>query len=78
MKTQAFEPGEILSLERSIAGIPYPSGYYVLTGVTEGTATLSLVSQDANGLYAADNPYTISIEDLGAFSPTGQKARARK
>lgn len=73
-----FEPGDILFLERSIAGIPWPSGYYVLQAITEGTATVALVSQDAQGLYGIDNPYTISVEDLGAFSPTGQKGRVTK
>lgn len=78
MDKQIFKSGDILFLEREIPGIPYDTGYYVLTLLTEGLAIVSLVSNDAQGLYAIDNPYQISREDLGAFSATGKQARLRK
>jgi hypothetical protein len=73
-----FQAGDVLFLERPVFGIPWPTGYYVLRVLTEGCAIVSLVSGDADGLYAIDNPYTISTEDLGAFSRTGEKARIAK
>ena len=78
MQKPHFRPGEVLFLEREIPGIPYPTGYYVLVASTEGTATVSLLSSDAKGLYAIDNPYTVSAEDLPAFRATGERARLRK
>jgi hypothetical protein len=73
-----FTPGDVLFLEHEIAGLPYPTGYYVLRILTEGAAIVSLVSNDAQGLYAIDNPYTISAEDLSAFKATGERARLKK
>lgn len=73
-----LEPGDVLFLEREIAGIPWPTGLYVLRVLTEGAAIVSLVSEDGAGLYAIDNPYTISREDMGAFTKTGERARIYK
>ena len=78
MEIRPFGPGEVLLLEYPIPGIPYASGIYVLLAQTELKATLSLVSNDDNGLYAIDNPYEILREDLAAFSPMGKQARLCK
>jgi hypothetical protein len=78
MTEPTFKPGDVLLLEHEIPGIPYGTGIFVLRLLTEGVAIVSLVSNDAKGLYAIDNPYTISREDLGAFSDTGERARIQK
>lgn len=78
MDGKAFQSGDVILLEYSIPGIPYPTGVFVLTSLTELKASLSLVCSDANGLYAIDNPYTILREDLAAFSHTGERARLEK
>ncbi len=70
--------GQILFLERSIAGLPSPSGYWVLCELTPARASIALVSQDEKGLYAIDNRYEVSVEDLLAFTVTGKQARVSK
>jgi hypothetical protein len=74
----SIQAGDILFLEREVSGIPWPTGYYVLRLLTQGCAIVSLLGQDDAGLYATDSPYTISVEDLPAFSATGQRARTTK
>ena len=75
MKIDEFHPGDVVFLEHSIAGLPYPTGVYAIWRITEGLVVLSLVSENADGLYGIDNPYTISAEDLEAFTLTSEKAR---
>ena len=70
-----LEVGDVLFLKHSVAGIPYPTGIYALRVLTEASVIVSLVSSDAAGLYAVDNAYAISAEDLPAFTATGAKAR---
>lgn len=70
-----LEPGEVLLLERPIEAIPWSSGFYVLCSLSEAAATVALVSQDARGLHAIAARHTISVEDLGCFSRTGERAR---
>ena len=78
MEAADYKPGDVLLLEHAIAGIPWPTGCFVLCSRTEASATVALVSEDAEGLYAIDNPYPISAEDLASFTPTGVQARTRK
>ena len=78
MENNSFMIGEVILLEHPIAGVPWSTGCYVLCVQTEATATIALVCQDNKGLYAIDNPYQISVEDLAAFTPTGVMARVRK
>jgi len=78
MENQTFELGDCILLEHEIPGIPYETGIYVLLSLTELYATVSLVNNDANGLYGIDNPYTILREDLAAFTPLGERARLKK
>jgi hypothetical protein len=73
-----FQPGDVVFLEHSIAGVSYPTGYYVLCSLTEAAGSIALVGQDADGLYAIDNRYSISVEDLSAFSATGERARVTR
>lgn len=71
------EPAEtsVLFLLREIDGIPYPSGHYVLEGVSGTNAFLSMVEENGNGdLVPTDRRYTILREDLLAFDDTGQRA----
>jgi hypothetical protein len=78
MENSSFELGDVILLEHEIPGIPYETGIYVLLSITALKATVSLVSQDAQGLYGIDNPYTIMREDLAAFTFTGERARIKK
>lgn len=77
-KSQDFIPGDVLLLEREIASLPYPTGIFVLCSLTPATADVALVSQDAEGLYAIDNRWTMSREDFGAFTYLGKRARIHK
>ena len=70
--------GDVIFLERSIAGLPYPTGYWVLVSATVGSVEIALVSQDGQGMYAIGNRFQIYPEDLGAFSSTGLTARLTK
>ena len=76
--TAEFMLGDILILEHQIPGIPYNTGAFVLCSVTWADAFVSLVSGDANGLYATDNQYKIPRKCLGAFTHTGERARLQK
>lgn len=73
-----FIPGDVLLLEREIASLPYETGLFVLCELTLATAEVALVSADDKGLYAIDNRWTMSREDFGAFTFTGERARIQK
>ena len=66
---------EVLFLEHAIPGLPWPTGYFVLHRLTPGIAILSLVYQDEEGLCGTGEIFTVSVEDLTAFSRTEEKAR---
>ena len=67
--------GDVLFLERQIPGIPYASGYWVLCQMGDAIAYVALMSENKKlGKYAIDNWYKISVEDLSAFSVTGEIA----
>ena len=74
METQDFKPGDILLLEYKIAGIDYDTGYFVLRSFLDDHAFLSLVSENARGLYPIDSICMIARADLKAFTPTGETA----
>ena len=71
-------PGDVLLLEREIASLPYETGIFVLCALTRSQAVVALVCADDQGLYAIDNHYTMSVEDFGAFTHLGQRARIKK
>jgi len=67
--------GDVIFLEKWIAGLPYPSGFWVLCQISGASCYVALVSSKKElGLYAIDNWYRISVEDLGAFIWTGNVA----
>jgi hypothetical protein len=74
-KSSPFAAGDVLFLERPIPGIPWPTGYFVVLRRTEGSAAVSLLRQDAQGLCPSEEAYTISVEDFAAFTVTGERAR---
>lgn len=69
------EPWDVLFLERSAAGMPFPSGYHVLLARNAASIVVSLLGQDAQGLCAAGPPQSVSIEDADAFVVTDERAR---
>lgn len=77
-KSLPFASGDVLFLERPIPGISWPTGYYVVLRQTEGNATVSLLSQDTQGLCPSGEAFTISVEDYSAFALTGKRARISK
>ena len=74
-QVKCLEAGDVLFLERPLTAIRWPTGYFVLHRLTPGVALLSLVNQDEQGLHGTDEIFTISVEDLVAFSQTEEKAR---
>jgi|GEM_PF-4910706 len=67
--------GDVLFLTRKIGGVPYDTGYWVLCERGDATSFVALASSNQRlGLYAIDNWYQISTEDLAAFSKTGKTA----
>ncbi len=53
MEIPTFNLGDVILLEHEIPGVPYPTGIFVLLSLSELKATVSLVSGDAQGLFAA-------------------------
>ena len=78
VQTRSLVSGDVLFLERPIAGIDWPTGYYVLHRLTQGIAVLSVLSQDAQGMCATSTTFTVSVEDLASFSVTRERARVPK
>lgn len=69
---------DVLAQDFTIPGIPRPPGVWVLCALGEATASVVPVSSNAGGLYAIDDRYQISVEDLVAFTATGEQARISK
>lgn len=74
-QVKKIEVGDVLFLERPLEAMHWPSGFYVLHSLTQGSAVLSLLSQDEEGLCGTDDTFTVSVEDLLVFSPTLETGR---
>ena len=73
----SFSVGDVLFLDGSVAGLPYPTGVWVLCDLTEARAWVALTGWHDGALAAIPNWYESSVEDLDVFEPTGDRAAVR-
>lgn len=69
--------GDVLFLDRNVAGLPYPTGVWVVCELTEARAWIALTGWHDGQLAGITNWYEISSEDLEAFEATGERALVR-
>lgn len=74
MEAQA---GSVMFLKHAIAGLPYPTGFWVVCEVAEARIWMALLGTSGGKLASIRNWYEISVEDLYAFELTDETAIVR-